>query len=79
MALVSTKKKDSRYSHLEKLYTKDKDEKFEKQEEEISEENDNLPETEKIKFSKKETLKNLLIVFLLSLLGVSGYIFARFL
>lgn len=75
MAVVSTKKKDPKYDHLQKLYTKE-NQQSQKKSVEAKDENAKSIER-KIVVTRTDMLMGLGIVTVLTLLGLSGYLISR--
>jgi hypothetical protein len=76
MAISIKKKVDTeKYKHLEKLYKDGVEEKI------VLEKNDEVVVIQKdlLSIDRKQLLTNVLVVFLLGALAVSGYVLARFL
>lgn len=75
MAYVTKKQTDSRYKHLEKLY---KDDEIKPIKADPSDTKEITIHEDSLKITRKDVLKNLLIVLLFGVLGMSGYLLSRF-
>ncbi len=73
MAVVTSKKKDSKYAHLKKVYDgQEKELVVEKTDEKVT------FKKEEIKIKRKEILRNIGILAFMFLLASAGYLIARF-
>lgn len=79
MAIVQTKTKDSRYAHLEKLYTKDNIE-TDPNEDTVfdTEDTNDLLVSQQATITRKEILKNVGLFLLMGVLATCGYLLFRF-